>query len=109
MKYEEISVDELAGKLDGDSAAVLIDVRQPDEYAAGHVPGARLVPLGTVPDRLEELRGLGPLLVICRSGGRSGQACEFLTAQGVTATNIRGGTVAWMDSGRPLEDGDQPG
>jgi rhodanese-related sulfurtransferase len=86
----------------------VIDVREPDEYTAGHVPGATLIPLATVPDRLSDLPA-GDVLVICRSGGRSKRAAEFLAANGVQATNVAGGTLAWMRSGRGVTKGDEPG
>ena len=106
MTISEASVDELESALQ--AGAVLIDVRQPDEYEAGHVPGAVLVPLATVPDSLERFVADGPTYVICKSGSRSYQACEFLEDQGLEAINIEGGTMAWIISGRPTVAGDQP-
>ena len=106
MSVPEISTDELADRLDG--PITLIDVRQPDEYRNGHVPGARLVPLDTVPDELEALRDLGPLTIICQAGGRSMRAAEYLVANGVDATNVAGGTGAWLQAGRPVNIGDEP-
>jgi rhodanese-related sulfurtransferase/molybdopterin-guanine dinucleotide biosynthesis protein A len=96
----EIDVDELARRLaDG---AVLIDVRRPDEHEEVHLPEARLIPLDQLPDRLDEIPEADEVLVICRSGGRSAAACEFLTGHGVTAVNVAGGMLAWIDSGRPV-------
>jgi len=103
----EIDVDELARRLDG--GAVVIDVRELDEYLDGHVAGARLIPLGDVPDRLAEVPTTEPVLVICKVGGRSLRAAEFLAANGVDATNVAGGTMAWIDSGRPVVEGSEPG
>jgi rhodanese-related sulfurtransferase len=104
----EIDVDALAERLpDG---VRLIDVREPDEYEAGHVPGAISIPLATVPDRLDELGASGPVYMICGVGGRSRRACEFVEAQTALQTvNVDGGTKAWMVSGRPTVAGDQPG
>ena len=70
MPIREVTVDELADLLaaapaDGQPAPRLIDVREPDEYAAARVPGAVLVPLGTVPDNVDAFRGEGPVYVIC--------------------------------------------
>ena len=84
MTIPEIEVDELAARLD--AGAVLFDVREPDEYTEAHAPGAVLVPLATVPDAVEQFRLDGPVHVICRSGGRSARAVEFLRAQGIDAT-----------------------
>lgn len=103
MAITEITVDELAEQLaDG---ARLIDVRQPDEFGQAHVPGAVLVPLGTVPASLEAFRGDRPVYVICRSGSRSMQACEYLATQGIEAGNVAGGTIAWLMSGRECATG----
>ena len=82
MSIPEITVDELAAG-GCDAGAALLDVRQPDEYVEAHVPGARLIPLNDVPDRLASCPAGGEVLVICRSGGRSLAACDFLVANGV--------------------------
>jgi rhodanese-related sulfurtransferase len=109
MASPEIGVDELATLLAAaDPDVRLIDVREVDEYQSGHVPCARLVVLGTVPENIDAFRGDGTAYVICRSGARSMRACEFLEAQGVAAVNIAGGTMAWQQSGRPLIMGDSP-
>jgi len=102
----EIDIDEFARRKD--EGAPVIDVREPDEYTAGHVPGATLIPLATVPDRLADVPADG-VLVICKSGGRSKRAAEFLAANGIEATNVAGGTLAWMRSGRGVMKGDEPG
>lgn len=106
MSYQEISVEALAARLDGTEQVTLIDVREPDEFAAGHVPSAQLVPLGEVADRIDELAAQAPLVMICRSGGRSGRACEVLSAAGVDVTNVAGGTLAWVALGYPTQSGD---
>lgn len=98
MAVSEISVDNLADRLS--AGARLIDVREPHEFEEAHVPGARLVPLATVPDELDAFRGDGPTYVICKSGGRSMRACEYVAAQGIDAVNVAGGTMAWLMSGR---------
>jgi rhodanese-related sulfurtransferase len=86
----------------------LIDVRQPDEYLDGHVPGAVLVPLNDLPDRLRELPPERPLYVICRTGARSAAAVEFLTEMHVDAINIAGGTKAWTEAGNDIVVGPDP-
>jgi rhodanese-related sulfurtransferase len=108
MSISEINVDQLAALLDAEPSLRLIDVREADEYGAGHVPGARLVALGTVPDHLDAFRGEGPAYVICRSGARSMRACEFLAEHGIEAVNVAGGTMTWVTSGRDVVGGDQP-
>ena len=82
--------------------AVILDVREPEEWAAGHVEGATHVPLGEVPQRLGELPDADPLFVICRSGNRSGRAVAWLGQQGVETVNIAGGMRAWAAAGRPM-------
>ena len=107
MDVPEIDIDEFARRRD--TGVAVIDVREPDEYANGHVPGATLIPLRTVPDRLADVPTGGDVLVICQSGSRSRRAAEFLMAKGISATNVAGGTKAWMESGRGITKGDEPG
>jgi rhodanese-related sulfurtransferase len=107
VEVPEIDVDELASRRE--AGAVVIDVREVDEYEDGHVPGARLIPLGDVPDRIAEVPHDEPVLVICRSGARSQRAAEYMISQGIDATNIVGGTLAWMDAGQPVVEGPEPG
>ncbi|CAN5651078.1 rhodanese-like domain-containing protein [soil metagenome] len=103
----EISVDELAALLD--SGAALIDVRMPDEYEEAHVPGAVLVPLPELPERLGEIPDESTAYVICKMGGRSMKACEFLVTQGYDVVNVAGGTQAWIEAGRPTVSGAERG
>lgn len=87
----------------------VIDVREPDEYVAGHVPGAVLVPLATLPDKVHEVPAEGELLIICKVGGRSHKAAEYLRAQGIDAINIAGGTLAWIEADLPVVEGPEVG
>lgn len=103
MAIPEISVSELASRLE--TGASLVDVRNPDEFEAGHVPGAVLIPLPEIPDRVGEIPTDRTVLFICRSGARSGQAVDFLRGRGIDAVNVAGGTLAWIDEGKPLETG----
>lgn len=107
MDVPEIDVGALAQRVD--EGAYLLDVRQPDEYADGHVPGSRLLPLGQVVERAGEVPAGETVYVICRSGSRSQKAAEFLRSQGVDAVNVAGGMLAWADGERPVATGDQPG
>ena len=66
------------------------------------------MPLATVPDHVEDLPTDRPFLVICAMGGRSARAVQYLRAQGHDATNVAGGTKAWIDSGRPVVTGPDP-
>ncbi len=103
MSIPEISVDELAERLA--AGARLVDVREVDEWLGARVPGVTNVVLGTIPDRVAELEGDGPLHLICKAGGRSMQAAEFLAAQGMDVVNVAGGTDAWISSGRDVDSG----
>jgi len=107
VEVSEIDVDMLAERQAAGS--VIIDVRMPDEYVEGHVAGAHLIPLPEVPDRLAEVPTDRPVFVVCKSGGRSLKAAEFYVSQGIDATNVAGGTLAWIESGRAVMTGDQPG
>lgn len=109
-EIREIGVDELADVLERSAsegrAVRLVDVREPDEFAEGHVPGAVSVPLATVPDHLAEFDGDGITYVICQAGGRSLRACEYVAANGAAdVVNVAGGTGAWVRSGRPTAGG----
>jgi len=106
MAISEVTVDQLAEKLA--HGARLVDVREIDEYESGHIPSALHVVLGTVPDNVEIFRGDGPTYVVCKSGGRSMRACEFLADHGVNIVNVAGGTMAWIQSGRDTVAGDSP-
>jgi molybdenum cofactor guanylyltransferase len=97
----EIDIDRLAELLD--TGIVLIDVREDDEVAEGHVPGIVHIALATVPDNLDRIPTDVPVYVICAAGGRSANAVRFLRAQGVDATNVAGGTNAWISSGRAVD------
>ena len=85
--------------------ASLIDVREPDEWYEVRARGATLLPLGELNDRLSELPPSGTLYLICRSGARSMRAAEFLAGKGRNVVNVAGGTLAWVDSDLPTEQG----
>lgn len=97
----QVDIRQLADALDGGS--VLLDVREPFEYASGHVPGAVSLPMHLVPLRLADLPRESVIYVICATGNRSWQVCHFLGQHGVTALNVSGGTVAWQVAGLPIE------
>jgi molybdopterin-guanine dinucleotide biosynthesis protein A/rhodanese-related sulfurtransferase len=103
----EIEVDEMARR--HAAGGYVLDVRRQDEYDAGHVPGAVLLPLDQLEARRSEVPADRPILVICKSGARSAAAVQALVAAGYDATNIAGGTMAWMDAGHPVVEGPTPG
>lgn len=86
-----------------DAGAVVIDVRTPQEFASGHVPGALNHPLGFDPAALTEIPKDGPVYVICASGRRSDAAATQLAAAGFDAVNVKGGTAAWTAAGLPVQ------
>jgi rhodanese-related sulfurtransferase len=83
----------------------VLDVRNPDEYVAGHVTGAVLIPLGELGARVGEVPEGDPLYVICAVGGRSLTAAQALVSAGYSAVSVAGGTKAWIQSGRPVVTG----
>jgi rhodanese-related sulfurtransferase len=102
VEVPEVDIDEARRRID--AGTPVIDVREPAEYAEGHVPGAPLIPLGEVAERISEVP-TGEVLVICRSGARSARAAELLRAHGIDAVNVAGGTLAWIDAGGPVAHG----
>jgi rhodanese-related sulfurtransferase len=100
-----ISVEEARRKLDA-GEAIMLDVREADEWRAGHVAGATHIPLGGLAGRLGELPRDREVLLFCRSGNRSGKATEFLRAHGFDrARNVEGGIIAWAGRGLPVVAG----
>jgi rhodanese-related sulfurtransferase len=82
--------------------AVLLDVREHDEYKAGHAAGVVHVPMGEIGHRLGELPPGRRVICICRSGGRSAQVTAFLLEHGIDALNMTGGMQGWHAAGLPL-------
>ncbi|MGP4108718.1 rhodanese-like domain-containing protein [Virgibacillus sp. L01] len=94
---KEITTKDLAKKLKGEENVNIIDVREDDEVAQGKIPGATHIPLGQIPERLDEIDKDKHHYMVCRSGGRSGKASEFLKEQGYDVTNVAGGMLDWKD------------
>jgi rhodanese-related sulfurtransferase len=102
------AVDVKKGAAMQNSGALLLDVREADEYAQGHVPGSTLIPLGQLERRLHEISGYKskPIALICHSGNRSGQAQKLLEKAGFSAAvNVEGGMIAWQKAGLPVVAG----
>jgi rhodanese-related sulfurtransferase len=108
MSWKEIPV------LDLDIAEVttLIDVREPDEYTEGHLPGAINVPLSVLESSVSQIPTTGIVHMVCRSGARSARACDFLiqlpSHSSAAFVNIGGGTMGWIVEGREVVTGDTP-
>lgn len=100
----DIAAAEQSGSVDPDAhaRAMLLDVRENDEWELGHAPGAVHIPLSVVPARADELDYDADLYVVCRQGGRSIEAVKFLTNIGFDAMHVEGGMVTWQRLGRPL-------
>jgi rhodanese-related sulfurtransferase len=82
--------------------AHLLDVREQDEWDAGHVEGSQHIPIGELLGRLPEIPTDREVVVVCRVGSRSAQVAAYLGQQGFNMVNLTGGLEAWVDAGRPL-------
>jgi rhodanese-related sulfurtransferase len=103
----EVSLDTFAAAYG--AGATVLDVRQPDEYEDAHVSGAKLIPLGELSARQEEIPDADPLYVICAAGGRSMTAAVALVQAGYHAISVAGGTRGWIAQGRPVVTGSDEG
>ncbi len=102
--FSRISLDEAKGMM-SDGGVAVIDVREPHEYNAGHVPNAKLIPVATVFARKDELPRDRDVIFVCQVGQRSALACEMAAAAGLTRLfNLEGGTEAWVKAGNPVEE-----
>ena len=100
IKSADLKADQEANKV-----PVLIDVRTADEFASGHVPGAKSIPIDQLDGRVAELEGYkaGEVYLICQVGGRSARASSMLGAKGFTTVNVSDGTAGWVAAGFPVE------
>ena len=106
MNAPEVTTADLAAAME--AGATLIDVRNPDEFVEVRIPGATLIPLNELPDRVEEVPEDGTVYVVCAVGSRSLAAAAALNRAGYDAVSVTGGTVQWMNEGRPTESGPPP-
>ena len=92
-----------------EAGALLLDVRNPTEWQAGHADGAAWIPMTELADRQEELPTDREIVVICKTGSRSAQVAQALVAAGYEAVNVAGGSEAWQEAGFPIvtDDGQQ--
>jgi rhodanese-related sulfurtransferase len=95
-----VGVTEAVGHLEG--GALLLDVREPDEWDAGHAPEAAWIPMGAIAARQGELPGDRDIVVVCRSGVRSAKVTTALRQAGFEASNLTGGMQAWAAAGLPV-------
>ncbi len=92
-------------KLAENSAPLLLDVRQPEEYQAGHISGAKLIPLPELNRRMRELSHSRAIICVCHTGSRSRSASRQLLAAGYNVTNLKGGMIGWQRAGLPVKKG----
>ena len=96
----EVTPVEAAGRVE--SGAVLVDVREDDEWAAGHAPGARHMPLSRLQHEYQSLTPDLTIIAVCRMGGRSAKATAALRGAGYDVVNLAGGMQAWAAAGQPV-------
>lgn len=94
-RMPQISAEEVQGRMKDGSAPYILDVREPSEYAQGHIPGSQLISLGTLASRHQDLPKDREIVVVCRSGARSASATQHLLQAGFQAVNMAGGMLSW--------------
>ncbi|MCU6711531.1 rhodanese-like domain-containing protein [Paenibacillus sp. J5C_2022] len=92
---KEITAKQVVSLIEEGKMLNMIDVRETDEIAEGKIPGAKHIPLGLIEFRMHELDKAKEYIMVCRSGGRSGRATEFLESHGFNVINMEGGMLAW--------------
>lgn len=97
-----VGIDELPTDLSTAGAPTLVDVREPDEWSAGHIAGALHIPMGDLVARLDEVPRGQDVIVVCRSGGRSAAVTGYLCQGGWQARNLTDGMLGWHARGRPM-------
>ncbi|MEO8612038.1 MAG: rhodanese-like domain-containing protein [Chloroflexota bacterium] len=100
-----LTATDAKARIDDKQPLLILDVRQPDEFQAGHIAGAKLIPLNELRGRLNELPKDAEILCVCRSGSRSGAAVSQLNGAGYNALNLRGGMMGWQMAGYPVKKG----
>jgi rhodanese-related sulfurtransferase len=102
--FTEISIDEYQAQFGAQDNYLLVDVRETEEYSAGHLPNAINIPLSQFQFRVGEIPAGQPVVLVCARGGRSAMAADFMATQGYKALyNLVDGTAGWFERGLPLE------
>lgn len=101
----QVPVTQLPDDFTAAADKLLLDVREDDEWADGHVRGALHIPLGEVPARIDEIDPDADLYVICHSSGRSMRVLQYLMQVGYDGACVRGGMLAWREHAKPVETG----
>lgn len=95
---DTITPQEVRERLNNGESLNIIDVREDEEVAKGMIPGAQHIRLGDLPERLNDIKQTGEIILVCRSGGRSGRACEYLEHMGFSGLkNMVGGMLKWNE------------
>lgn len=100
-----LNASDAQARLKGANPLYVLDVREYDEYTSGHIPQAKAIPLGQLTERMSELPKDREILVVCRSGARSGMATRQLLAAGYHAINLDGGMISWQRQNLPIKKG----
>ncbi len=100
-----LSAEEAKARIGNGQPLLILDVRQPDEYRAGHIAGAKLIPLNELGRRVDELPKDKEILCVCASGARSSAAAGQLSGAGFNVLNLRGGMSGWQRAGYPVKKG----
>jgi rhodanese-related sulfurtransferase len=100
-----VTSEEAKTRVDSKEPLFILDVRQPDEFRAAHISGAKLIPLSELGKRVGELPKDQPILCVCASGSRSSVAASQLSGAGYDVLNLRGGMAGWMRAGYPVKKG----
>lgn len=105
VSIRTVSAAEAKQLIDGSHPPFILDVRQPQEFASGHIPNAVLVPLNDLGNQMSKLPKDAQILTVCRSGARSSAAARMLAEQGFRVVNLRGGMMAWESAGYKVKRG----
>ncbi len=100
-----VSAADAQSLINGDNTPFILDVRQPEEYRAGHIAGSRLIPLDQLGQQMNQLPQNRTILCVCASGSRSSFAARQLERAGYTVANLSGGMMAWQRAGLPVKKG----
>jgi rhodanese-related sulfurtransferase len=105
FQVNNVSPAEAQKKLALKPKPFLLDVRQPEEFRSGHIPGAKLIPLNQLHVRMNELPKTQEIICVCQSGNRSLSATRQMAGAGYKVINLQGGMIAWSRSGLPVTKG----
>ncbi len=100
-----LTTEDAKARIENGQSLLILDVRQPDEYRAGHIAGAKLIPLNELGRRMNELPKDKEILCVCASGARSSAATGQLSGAGFNVLNLRGGMSGWQRAGYPVKKG----